>query len=131
MCPQGAAPELPGGRGPGARRAASTSRASTLLDHPRTVYLREADLLPHPDGWRIGLFDPTVLDTTLDALIAASQNASGAAEPSRKVERTLADCRYKLAPLTSGAGRQGYDQRCVSAAHGTSRERSTERQEST
>jgi hypothetical protein len=109
----------------------NVAAASTLLDHPRTVYLREADLLPHLDGWRIGLFDPTVLDTTLDALIAASQNASGAAEPSRKVERTLADCRYKLAPLTSGAGRQGYDQRCVSAAHGTSRERSTERQEST
>jgi hypothetical protein len=31
---------------------------STLLDHPRTIYLREADLLPHPDGWLSGLFDP-------------------------------------------------------------------------
>jgi hypothetical protein len=29
-----------------------------LLDHPRTVYLREADLVPHPDGWLSGLFDP-------------------------------------------------------------------------
>jgi hypothetical protein len=29
-----------------------------LLDHPRTIYLREADLLPHRDGWLSGLFDP-------------------------------------------------------------------------
>jgi hypothetical protein len=32
--------------------------ASNLLDHPGTVYLREADLLPHLDGWLTGLFDP-------------------------------------------------------------------------
>ena len=32
--------------------------ASTLLDHPRILYLREAGLLPHPDGWLSGLFDP-------------------------------------------------------------------------
>ena len=32
--------------------------ASTLLDHPGILYLREADLLPHPDGWLSGLFDP-------------------------------------------------------------------------
>jgi len=31
--------------------------ASTLLDHPGILYLREADLLPHPDGWLSGLFD--------------------------------------------------------------------------
>jgi hypothetical protein len=85
-----------------------------LLDHPGTVYLREVDLLPHLDGWLTGLFH----SATLDALIAASQDASGTAEPLRKVERTLADCRWKLAPLPSGAGRRGYDQRCVSAAHG-------------
>jgi hypothetical protein len=61
----------------GALRAASTSpRASRLLDHPGTVYLREVDLLPHLDGWRTGRFHPA----TLDALIAASQDASGTAE---------------------------------------------------
>jgi hypothetical protein len=50
--------------------------ASTLLDHPGILYLREADLLPHLDGWLTGLFHPA----TLDALIAASQDASGTAE---------------------------------------------------
>ena len=65
----------------GARPAASTSpRASRLVDHPGTVYLREVDLLPHLDGWLTGLFHPATLDVTLDALIAASQDASGTAE---------------------------------------------------
>jgi hypothetical protein len=51
-----------------------------LLDHPGTVYLREVDLLPHLDGWLTGLFHSATLDVTLDALIAASQDASGTAE---------------------------------------------------
>jgi hypothetical protein len=38
----------------------------------------------------------------LDALIAASQDASGTAEALRKVERTLADCRRKLARYRAG-----------------------------
>jgi hypothetical protein len=65
-----------GGRRPSGVNVAAASR----LDHPGTVYLREVDLLPHLDGWRIGLFHPAVLDATLDALIAASQDASGTAE---------------------------------------------------
>ena len=63
MCPKGdtptchAAPAL-GGRRP--MSSVSVPAASTLLDHPRILYLylREADLLPHPDGWLSGLFDP-------------------------------------------------------------------------
>jgi hypothetical protein len=43
------------------------------------------------------LFDPANLDATLDALIVASQDASGAADALRKVERTLADCQRNLA----------------------------------
>ena len=53
---------MPGDRGLGGRRPTSSVNipaASTLLDHPRTLYLREADLLPHPDGWLSWLFDPT------------------------------------------------------------------------
>jgi hypothetical protein len=42
--------------------------ASTLLDHPRTVYLRQADLPPPPGRLAHGLVDPANLDATLDAL---------------------------------------------------------------
>jgi hypothetical protein len=61
VCPYGdtptchAAPAL-GGRRP--MSSVSVPAASTLLDHPRILYLREADLLPHPDGGLSGLFDP-------------------------------------------------------------------------
>jgi site-specific DNA recombinase len=34
------------------------------LDHPRTVYLRQAEPLPHLDGWITALFDPANLDHT-------------------------------------------------------------------
>jgi hypothetical protein len=52
--PRGAGPW-----GPDARRAASASlRPAHCSTTPRILYLREADLLPHPDGWLSGLFDP-------------------------------------------------------------------------
>ena len=50
-----AAPAL-GGRRP--MSSVSVPAASILLDHSRILYLREADLLPHPDGRLSGLFDP-------------------------------------------------------------------------
>src|SRR5688572_14829739 len=42
---------MPEGRGPGASSSVKVPAASTSLDHPGTVYLRQADLLPPPDGW--------------------------------------------------------------------------------
>ena len=81
--PPRAAPDVPGGRGPGwpaPDEQRQCPAASGLLDHPRPVYLREVDLLPHLDGWLTGLFHPATLAVTLDALIAASQDASGTAE---------------------------------------------------
>ncbi len=80
--------------------------ASRLLDHPRTVYLREADLPPHLDGWLTVLFDPANLDATLGALIAASQDTSGTAEALRREERSghagwILNT-YRVAPPTTG-----------------------------
>jgi hypothetical protein len=49
-----AASDVPPGRGSwvaGASEQRQRPAASRLLDHPRTVYLREADLLPYLDGW--------------------------------------------------------------------------------
>ena len=68
MCPSGGTRHA---RRPRPWRPTSSVKlpaASTSLDHPRTVYLRQADLLPHLDGWLTGLFDPANLDATLDAL---------------------------------------------------------------
>jgi hypothetical protein len=56
--PPSAAPDWPEGRGPRAPSSVNVLAASTLLDHPRIVYLREADLLPPPGRLAHGLFDP-------------------------------------------------------------------------
>jgi hypothetical protein len=50
--------DMPGGRGPGAPQQRQRPRGQHPLDHPRTVYLREADLLPPPGRLAHGLFDP-------------------------------------------------------------------------
>ena len=67
------------------------------LDHPRTVYLREAELLPHLDGWITALFDPANLDHTLEALVGAAEDDSAIVKELREIDRTLADCQRKLA----------------------------------
>lgn len=41
------------------------------IDHPRTVYLREAELLPGLDDWLGGALDPARLPAALDELAAA------------------------------------------------------------
>jgi site-specific DNA recombinase len=66
-------------------------------DHPRSVYLREADLLPRIDAWLGRLTDPDHLEATCQALAAA-----GDQQATRNAQRTaarqqLADCDRRLA----------------------------------
>jgi hypothetical protein len=73
-------------------------RRGQQLARPSAHRLRaRGRLLPRLDGWRTGLSDLANLDATLDALIAASQDASGTAGALGEVERTLPDCQRKLA----------------------------------
>jgi site-specific DNA recombinase len=82
-------------------------QAATGLEHPRTIYLREADLLPHLDGWLAGLLDPDRLDDTLDALEQASNDQAAIAERLAAAEQAVADCQRQLtqyrAALDAGA----------------------------
>jgi site-specific DNA recombinase len=41
------------------------------ISHPRTVYLRESEVLPELDGWLTRAFDPAHLPATLGGLAAA------------------------------------------------------------
>ena len=76
------------------------------VDHPRTVYLREADVVPELDAWLARIFDPEHLDDTCAELAAAS--VAGAVDEAalEAAHRKLEDCdtrldRYRLA-LESG-----------------------------
>lgn len=68
------------------------------LDHPATVNLREADLLPHLDAWIARLFTPDHLEATLEALVAAGHDPDrGVQEELRRLEQVLADRQRRLA----------------------------------
>jgi hypothetical protein len=64
---------------------------------PKTVYVREAEIVPRLDEWLAQLFEPDQLDETLEMLLASAQGQS-AAEEARitAARRTLADCDAKL-----------------------------------
>ncbi len=45
------------------------SSRSARLDHPKVVYLRERDLLPHVDTWLGRIFEPARIDETCEAMV--------------------------------------------------------------
>jgi hypothetical protein len=70
--------------------------ARRLLDHPRTVHLREADLLPHLDGWLTGCSTPPTSSHPRRAH-RRQPGRQRRRRALRKVERTLADFQRNLA----------------------------------
>jgi hypothetical protein len=80
---------------------------ATKLCHPKAVYLREADLLPHLDGWIAELFDPANLDTTCAQLVSLTSSADADSAEVAKAHHVLRECdlalrRYRAA-LEQGA----------------------------
>ena len=66
------------------------------MDHPPTVYLREAALVPRLDEWIATLFAPENLDETCRALAAAAGPARTDGARVKAAERKLADCDKRL-----------------------------------
>ncbi|HEX8131908.1 MAG TPA: GntR family transcriptional regulator [Actinomycetes bacterium] len=66
-------------------------------DHPRSVYLREADLLPRIDAWLGRLTDPDHLEATCQALAAASDQQATRNAQRTAARQQLADCDRRLA----------------------------------
>jgi DNA invertase Pin-like site-specific DNA recombinase len=65
-------------------------------EHPPTVYVREAQIVPPLDDWISGIFEPDRLEETCHALAEAQEPApeeDGRAETAR---RALADCDARL-----------------------------------
>ncbi|WP_079106626.1 recombinase family protein [Streptomyces hygroscopicus] len=80
---------------------------SGTLDHPLTVYIREAVILPELDRWISQVFAPGQLKTTLQAM-QQSQRATTTALPGLEAaRRTITDCDRRLnqyrAALDAGA----------------------------
>jgi site-specific DNA recombinase len=53
-------------------------RLANKVSHPKNVYLREADVIGHVDGWLAELFAPDGIDATMDQI---AEQAEGLADP--------------------------------------------------
>jgi site-specific DNA recombinase len=75
--------------------------------HPRTVYLREAAILPALDRWLAQLFDHQYLDATCQTLAAPTAPSTPTAAAAEAARRTIRDCDQRLtryrAALDAGA----------------------------
>jgi len=77
------------------------------IQHPRTVYLREAAILPGLDRWLAQLFDHQHLDATCQTLAAATAPSTQTTAGAESARRTLRNCDQRLtryrAALDAGA----------------------------
>jgi DNA invertase Pin-like site-specific DNA recombinase len=69
---------------------------STQLEHPKVVYLRERDLLPHVDAWLSRIFDPENVQETCEAIVGAVDTAASSGEQQRAAV-AIRECEHKLA----------------------------------
>jgi thiol-disulfide isomerase/thioredoxin len=71
-------------------------RPGHRVEHPKTVYVRQADVVPALDRWLATVFDPKHLEQTCEALAAAQ--AATVTDETRlaAARRTLAECDEKL-----------------------------------
>lgn len=68
---------------------------SAKLDHPKVVYLRERDLLPHVDAWLGRIFDPEHIEETCEAIIGAVDEHTSATERA-SAQAVIRECDRKL-----------------------------------
>ncbi len=75
--------------------------AGATGQHPSTIYLREADVLPSLDAWLLSMFDPNNLDGAVAALAAAQEPDDAAAARAEAARRGVKDCDTRLAKYRS------------------------------
>jgi site-specific DNA recombinase len=66
------------------------------VEHPKTMYVRQADVVPPLDRWLATVFDPEHLEKTCEALAAAQAATIGDEPRLAAARRTLTECDEKL-----------------------------------
>jgi site-specific DNA recombinase len=69
--------------------------AASSFQHPKSVYLREVDVVGRLDDWLAELFSPSNLDHTCQTLATASRS-DPAGDHRRAAQQVLADCQLRL-----------------------------------
>ena len=78
-------------------RLASEYALAAEVDHPKTVYLRESEVLGELDRWLAGLFDPDAIDDTCRQLADAQGPAIEDLAAVEAARRKVVDCDSRLA----------------------------------
>lgn len=68
---------------------------SAELDHPKVVYLRERDLLPHVDAWLARIFDPENIEQTCEAIVGAVDTEASIVDRAAATN-TIRECDRKI-----------------------------------
>jgi site-specific DNA recombinase len=71
------------------------------VDHPRTVYLREDDVVPRLDEWIASLFDPANLNDTVATLLAAQDPTDEDVARAEAARRKLDDVEGRIDRLVA------------------------------
>jgi hypothetical protein len=71
--------------------------ATKGIDHPKTVYLREALIVPTLDDWLARSFEPDQIEVTIKAMVAAAETDPSADARLEGARRKLVDCEARLA----------------------------------
>ena len=77
-------------------RYASEYAATSEIDHPKNVYLREADLLPQLDEWLVETFAHDNIDQLCKQIAEAGDDDTQRLMETEIVKRELASCRQKI-----------------------------------
>jgi hypothetical protein len=70
------------------------------IDHPRTVYVKEAAILPRLDEWLASSFAARNLEATLDTLAAVGAADLAAEARAEAARRKIEDCDSRYSPST-------------------------------
>ena len=80
---------------------ASEYATANHVQHPRSLYLREADVLPVLDDWLARLFDPGRREATVALIVDSQTKDPGEQAANRAAEEKIAECGTKLARYRS------------------------------
>lgn len=71
---------------------------TSVIDHPKNVYLRQDTVVPRLDEWLTGMFDPANIDATCEQMAAVAMAGNEGQEAKRVMaERSLRECDRRLA----------------------------------
>jgi site-specific DNA recombinase len=78
-----------------------------VVNHPKSIYVKEAPIVPALDRWLARLFDPDNLGGTIETLVAETEVDEASVARAEAARRKLADCDDRLTPYRAALDGSG------------------------